>query len=232
MEIGFDVIGDLNLSPTDDFNWENKATSLYCIITGNISSDLTTVLNTLIHLSKYYQGIFYNIGTLEYIGASDSQERTIEILEIVKNIPNIACLHHHVVIIDGVAIIGVNGWDQDSIVREPFATNFRRMKYEDINYLTRSVEKLQKYLDVTKILIVSSAVPKKELYFGEAPEHLYKEPIDLDYCIDYDTEIKISKWVFGTYGKDVDITLNNINYVSNPYNKDKPYFAKRVNISP
>jgi hypothetical protein len=35
MKIGFDLISDLNLSPNDSFNWENKATSLYCIIAGN-----------------------------------------------------------------------------------------------------------------------------------------------------------------------------------------------------
>ena len=37
IDIGFDVISDLNLKRNDSFNWENKATSLYCILSGNIS---------------------------------------------------------------------------------------------------------------------------------------------------------------------------------------------------
>ena len=51
--IGFDLISDLNLSPEDSFNWEGKATSLYCIIAGNISEDLRTIKQTLSHLSKF-----------------------------------------------------------------------------------------------------------------------------------------------------------------------------------
>ena len=34
IDIGFDIIGDLNLEPNDSFNWEDKPTSLYCILTG------------------------------------------------------------------------------------------------------------------------------------------------------------------------------------------------------
>ena len=45
-DIGFDIISDLNLQPDDSFNWENKATSLYCIVAGNNSSDLRTVIQS------------------------------------------------------------------------------------------------------------------------------------------------------------------------------------------
>ena len=56
-DIGFDVISDLNLSAEDSFNWEGKATSLYCIVAGNVSSDLRTVLQTLTHVGRFYQGV-------------------------------------------------------------------------------------------------------------------------------------------------------------------------------
>ena len=232
MEIGFDIIGDLDLSPDDLFDWENKATSLYCVITGNISKDLRTILNTLVHLSRHYQGIFYNIGTLEYSGATDSVERTLEILDICKNIPNVAVLHHHVVIIDGIAILGANGWDQDSIVDEPYATNFRLMRFEDINYLNASIEKLQKYLDVTNILVVTSAVPNESLYFGQAPQSIKDQQVQLSYCLGTDTEMKVTKWAFGTYNKEVDTVIEGIHYVCNPHTKDMPYWAKRIKIIP
>ena len=74
--IGFDLISDLNLYPEDSFNWEGKATSLYCIIAGNISEDLRTIKQTLSHLSKFYQGIFYTLGSLEYHNTSDIVKRT------------------------------------------------------------------------------------------------------------------------------------------------------------
>ena len=36
IDIGFDIIGDLNLEPNDSFNWIDKPTSLYCILTGTL----------------------------------------------------------------------------------------------------------------------------------------------------------------------------------------------------
>jgi len=230
MEIGFDVIGGLDLSPDEEFDWENKATSLYCIITGNISSDIDTVIKTLLKLSQHYQGVFYNLGTLEYTGVIDSNQRTHELLEICKKIPRVAVLHHHVVIIDGVAIIGANGWEQNSIIHEIYASHYRRLKYEDIAYLSKSIEKLQKYLDVRKIIVVSNAVPNKNLYFGQAPDHVADDPVHLDYCLNNDTEMKVTHWAFGTYDKEVDTKISNINYISNPYTKSQPYWAKRIKI--
>ena len=63
IDIGFDIIGNLNLEPNDSFNWIDKPTSLYCILTGNVSSDMKTVTQTLVHLSQQYQGVllFYII---------------------------------------------------------------------------------------------------------------------------------------------------------------------------
>jgi hypothetical protein len=77
---------------------------------------------------------------------------------------------------------------------------------------------------------VSNSVPKKELYFGEVPDY-YDEQVQLDFGLNADTESKVTNWVFGTYEKIVDTTLNNINYVNNPYYKIKPYWAKRITIS-
>ena len=45
-----------------------------------------------------------------------------------------------------------------------------------------------------------------------------------------DLESKISHWAYGSYGKIVDTKLDSINYLSNPYNKKNPYWAKRIDI--
>jgi hypothetical protein len=231
MEIGFDVISDLYLNPDDSFNWEGKATSLYCIIAGNISSDLRTIFQTLSHLSKFYQGIFYTLGPLEYKNSKSKKLRTVEITDIVQPLRNVAILHHHVVIIDGIAVLGANGWEGTSKDIGTVLVNDRdENKYEDISYLSKSVERLQRHLDVKKILLITNAVPKNELYFGEIPEYV-DEQINLDYCLNNDTEFKISNWVFGSYKKPVDTTIDGVNYINNPYFHQRPYWAKRLSIS-
>jgi len=53
MIFGFDVISDLNLSENDNFDWEGKPTSLYCVLAGNISSDLTVLYKTVNILVNY-----------------------------------------------------------------------------------------------------------------------------------------------------------------------------------
>ena len=230
MNIGFDVISDLNLAPDECFNWEGKSTSLYCIIAGNISNDLRTIHQTLLHLSRLYQGVFYTAGSLEYEGATNIPERTTEIFKICKTIRNVAYLHNHVVIIDGIAVVGTNGWYNptfDNILLSAEELDIER--YEDIGYLGSSLERLQLHLDVKKIVIVSHSVPGEELFFGEEPDNIHTiAPLKL--ALIKDSEAKVTNWIYGTYNKTVDITLDNINYVNNSYYKRKPYWAKRIVI--
>ena len=107
LDIGFDIISDLNLEPNDNFNWEDKATSLYCILSGNISSDVQTMVNVLSHLSRFYQGVFYTPGLLEYDSSplQNINQRTSDIQNIAKKLPNVILLHHNIVIVDGVAVV-------------------------------------------------------------------------------------------------------------------------------
>ena len=133
MTIGFDVISDLNLSSEDSFNWEGKATSLYCIIAGNISNDLRTIHQTLLHLSRFYQGVFYTLGSLEYDGVIDIDKRTEDLGRLCRTIKNVAVLHHHVVIIDGIAIAGANGWYGNTIPSDlETEVKIEAQRHEDI----------------------------------------------------------------------------------------------------
>lgn len=224
MKIGFDFISDLNLSSEDSFNWEDKATSLYCVVAGNISSDMGVLLNTLHYLSRFYQGIFYIPGALEYTNAESTEKRTDEIANVCNQISCVALLYHHVVLIDGIAILGANGWHTDSVT-EQVEVN----RYSDLVYLKNSIQKLQKHLDVKKIFVLTSAVPSNDLYFGETPKNLKGVP-ELVITLLADMESKVSHWGFGTYGKIVDTTLNGVNYFNNPYNNSSPYWAKRIDI--
>lgn len=230
MDIGFDVISDLRLNPEECFNWEGKQTSLYCLVPGNISSDLRTVLQTLAHLSKLYQGVFYTPGSLEYSDTADITVRTEHIVNICSKIKNVAVLHHNVVLIDGVAVIGANGWGVDSNDFPDISTQIDNARIEDIAYLYKGIEKLQRHLDVKKILVITNAVPDKSLYFGQEPEFL-QHTIPIINALETDTEQKVSHWVYGTYDKTVDTTRNNISFVNNGYYKKSPYWAKRITVN-
>lgn len=229
--IGFDLISDLNLSPEDSFNWEGKATSLYCIIAGNISEDLRTIKQTLLHLSKFYQGIFYALGSLEYHNSPDINKRTEEIHKTCRSVRNLAMMHHHVVVIDGIAVVGANGWYGDSIVTDDGVDEILEIhRNEDILYLKNTIDRLQKHLDVKKIIVVSNSVPSLDLYFGEHPLTIDTQ-LNLSIALLADTESKVSHWLYGTYGKVVDTNINNINYVNNSYFKRNPYWAKRIAVT-
>ena len=228
MKIGFDVISDLNLLPDEQFSWEGKATSLYCIIAGNISNDLRTIHQTLLHLSHFYQGVFYTAGTLEYEGVSNISTRTDELVKLCKTIRNLAYLHNHVVIIDGVAIVGINGWyDINFNYTLLNSAAIESERYEDIGYLSNTLEKLQLHLDVKKIIIVSHSPPGPELYFGQVPDQIETIP-SLQLALIKDLENKITHWIYGKYDKTVDTVIDNINYVNNSYYKRNPYWAKRI----
>jgi hypothetical protein len=230
MKIGFDIISDLNLGPDEHFDWEGKATSLYCIIAGNISNDLRTIHQILLHLSHFYQGVFYTAGTLEYEGVSHIPTRTNEIYNLCKTIRNVAYLHNHVVVLDGIAIVGTNGWfvtDYSNYLLS--STDIDNERYEDLSYLGNSIEKLQLHLDVKKIVIISHSTPGHELMFGEEPDDIYSiAPLKL--ALIKDLEAKVTHWIYGQYNKSVDTVIDNINYINNSYYKRNPYWAKRIEI--
>lgn len=227
MEIGFDLISDLDLGPEDSFNWEGKATSLYCLVAGNVSNDLRTIFQTLSHLSRFYQGIFYVPGLTEYKNTVDFDIRTREIETLVKKLPKVVLLYHHVVIIDGIAILGVNGFNADN----PDDIDMRLVKarLDDIAYLNNSVAKLQTHLDVKQIMVMTACIPRKELYFGKVPDHV-DDHLYPDYCFQSDTEMKITHWVYGGSDTMTETVYNSVTYLNNPYKKKGPYWPKRVNL--
>lgn len=228
MIIGFDLISDLNLSPDNNFNWENKATSLYCLIAGNISFDIKTVALVLHNLSHHYQGVFFVPGALEFENAENYKFRITELQRICKKIQNVVLLYHHVVIIDGVAVLGCTGWYGNEYESD-FEINYKVGKFDDLIYLKNSLEKLQKHLDVKKIIVITNAVPNEKLYFSEIPELLKILP-DLSMIKEGDSENKISHWAYGSYNKLVDTIIDNVNFVCNPFNNTNMYYAKRIDI--
>lgn len=231
MNLSFDLISDLNLTPGDKFVWEGKVTSLFCVIPGNISSDLAIVKKTLTYLAELYQGIFYIDGATEHLNIFQRSERITQLEKICKNINNTVYLHDNVIIVNGVAILGINGWygnytkamgALDSIRLDAF-------RQEDLVYLHESIKRMQLHPEVKHILILSASVPSRELYFGE--HTAINDSMSPTVSLLGDTEKKVTHWAFAGSNKKVDVTINDINYLSNPRTTTEPYWAKCIPIN-
>jgi hypothetical protein len=230
MIFGIDIISDLNLSENDIFDWEGKPTSLYCVLAGNISSDLTVLYKTVKHLSKLYQGVFYIDGFLENNDINDKDRVVGEIFKLFSKLKNVVYLHDNVVVVENIALVGVNGWYGVNANSEEDSLNLKIHRYADIAYLEKTIEKLQLHMDVKNIIIISNGVPLPDIYFGEYPEDFDHEEINLANILESDTEDKVTTWVFGSHKKIVDTNINGINYFNNPCYNNSPYYPKRINI--
>ena len=100
---------------------------------------------------------------------------------------------------------------------------------EDVSYIGSSLEKLQLHLDVKKIIVVTNCTPAPNLFFGEIPTNL-DDQIPITQVLKQDTEQKVSHWIYGSYDKSVDTTIDNINYINNSYYGRRPYWPKRIDI--
>jgi hypothetical protein len=229
MVVGFDIISDLELSYKNKLDWEGKPTSLFCIVAGNITNDFKVLEETLEHLSAQYHGVFFIDGSRE-IGSLVLQASKIDqIAKIASKIKNVVYLHNNVVIVDGIALVAVNGWygnytpiDSDDEIRLVYHS------HGDQDYLHTTIEKLQLHVDVKKIVIVSSCVPCADLFYGEEPN--LPDYVGLNAALINDTENKIVTWIYGNSNKMVDTNINGINYVNNACFSNNPYWPKRIEI--
>ena len=93
MSLSFDIISDLYLTTNSVFDWNDKPTSLFCLVAGNISTNIFVVQKTLRHLSTIYHGVFYIDGSLENSEVINRDNRVEEISKICSAIPKVVYLH-------------------------------------------------------------------------------------------------------------------------------------------
>jgi len=224
-----DLISDLNLTDTDIFEWTGKQTSLFCVVAGNISNNLKVLERTLTHLGDNYRGVLFIDGSLEHDNLQDYYTRVQEIKEICSKINNVVYLHNHVVVLNGIAFVGCNGWygnrKQSNCIEElEYLENYRS---EDISYVSMSIRKLQHSEDVKKIVIVSNSIPSDYLTFN-SPNVKFPKELNLSLSLLFDNEHKIDKWLFGTNDMSIDVTLSDRQYVNNPVISGLVYQPKRI----
>jgi len=228
--LSFDIISDLHLSTKDQFDWTDKPTGLFCLLAGNISNNIFVLQRTLKHLSTMYHGVFFIDGVLENIDIENRNHRIDELSKMCSEISKVVFLHNNVVVLDGVAILGINGWYKNHNNHSSISSDFqiKSHRYEDLAYLEKTLEKLQLHVDVKKIILISSCVPNENLYFGQSPN--VRDDIPPNHFLYKDTEHKVKTWVFGGHDKSIDLVDNNIRYINNPCDNKNLYYPKRIEV--
>ena len=260
MTFAFDLISDLHVETWDKFNWAGQATSPVCVVAGDIARNIDLTVETLAHLGECYQAVFYIDGNDEHRYQLDNLDQNYnELANKLANIKNVVFMREHVVVINGVAIIGTNGWwsydfdlkvdtDQTRLwfqdayqVGNVAADNISSAAYNDAAYLISSVKKLQTHPDVRSIVIVSHTVPapwlvEHDIKLSESWRFNTTGNPHLELALNEDTEHKIHTWCFGHYHQPVDRIANGIRYTNNCRGRgdtewcQRPYYPKRIEI--
>ena len=239
MTFAFDLISDLHIETWGEFAWTGCATSPVCVVAGDIGSDRTQVLKALAHLGQCYQAVFYTDGNDEHLLGLDNLGASYrEFIAQIDRIPNVVYLQDNVVIVDGVGILGTNGWwgfDFDlSIDSEQSALwcqetynlsstttkTIARLSRTDAAYMAASVKRLQTHRDVKKIVMVTHTVPDPALIAhdigldGSMRMNVMGNRLMMQ-ALAADTEHKIHTWCFGHYHGSVDQTRSGVRFVNN-----------------
>lgn len=259
MQISFDLISDLWLD-NNQLDWSLQATSPICVVAGNVAGDRKTVIDFLTHLSSCYQQVLYIDGDAEHKNYLFELERSLRDLKNqIAKIKNVQFLVDNVVIINGVAFVGTNGWwsfDFDPCVdatqtAQWYLSNLTQpcdieqiilSSLNDAAYLGHAIEKLQILPDVRKIVVVSHTVPTPTLIehdvdlIGSYKFNVMGNQL-LDRARNLDTESKITTWCFGHYHGSVDQSINQVQYVNNCRGQlgsnqyQYAYYAKKIVVS-
>lgn len=240
MALAFDLISDLHIDTwPEPFDWTDRATSPYCVVAGDISKDRSAVIQTLSHLGRCYQAVFYIDGNDEhrdYMEDLDGSYRSLA--RQLAPLKNVVYLQDNVAVVDNIAFVGTNGWwgwDFDMTV-DPTESALRyqdkhalssdaikrltRMSNQDSTYLISSVKRLQTHNDVKKIVVVTHTVPNPALIEHDITlDGTYKfNQMGNSYigtAFEHDTERKIHTWCFGHYHGSVDQIRNEARFVNN-----------------
>ena len=252
MSLAFDLISDLHIDTWGEFNWEGQATSPVCIVAGDVARDRGTVTRTLNHLGKCYQAVFYIDGNEEHTEQlEDLGSSYKDLVRKINRLPNIVYLQDNVVVVDGVAILGTNGWwgydfdlgidaDQaDQWAQEKYnltssaTKSISRMSNTDASYMIASVQRLQRHNDVKKIVMVTHTVPDPALIAhdieleGSMKFNVMGNRLMMQ-AMAQDTENKIHTWCFGHYHGSIDQTRSGIRFVNNCRGRGNTRYSQHV----
>lgn len=262
MKIAFDLISDLHVEtwPSEP-DFFGQATSMLCLVAGDISRDRKKVVKTLKHLGQCYRAVFYIDGNDEHRHTLDDLGHSYRsLVKEIQNIPKVTFLQDHVAIADGVAFLGTNGWwtfdmdpnlDYDHSkqwfqdhyeINATAVNNVETMALNDYAYLAKSVDRLQTHQDVKKIVILTHTVPNVNLIMHDidlAGKYRLNSMGNshMPKVLQKDTEHKVAVWCFGHYHNDIDSNIDGVRFINNYRGRgDTPwsksvYYPKRIELS-
>lgn len=240
MEFAFDLISDLHLETwNESVDYSGRATSAHCVVAGDVSCDRSQLIKFLRHLGQCYQGVFYIDGNDEHKTHMDNLGHSYRDLAIkIARLPNVVYLQDNVIVVNGVALVGTNGWwsfDLDLTVNpeearqwlqhkegysEGIVAQIRKAATTDANYMISSIRRLQTHGDVKKIVVITHTVPRGDLI---AHDPMIVDTLKFNCmgnrymkaALDIDTERKIHTWCFGHYHNKVDQYRDGVRWVNN-----------------
>jgi predicted phosphodiesterase len=240
MQFAFDLISDLHVETwPHKIDFQGQATAPVAVIAGDISSDRDIMFATLENLGKSYQAVFYVDGNDEHSEFLDNLSTGYRTLARQLNkINNVVYLQDNVIVIDGVAILGTNGWwgfdfdltvdpeqtmawyQQRRGISEAAAKSIRKMSTQDASYMISSVKRLQTHADIKRIVMVTHTVPDPALIEHDIElEGKYRFNCMgnryMMQALAADTEKKIHTWCFGHYHGSVDQVRSGVRFVNN-----------------
>jgi len=260
MTFAFDLISDLHVETWEPLDWHGQATSPVCVVAGDVAKTVDLTVETLQHLSKCYQAVFYIDGNDEHRWQlNDLDQSYQEITDKISNIKNVVYMRDNVVVINGVAILAANGWwsfdfdptidlDQARAHTQEYyqipvsaIDSMSLAAYNDAAYLINSVKKLQTHPDVQSIVMVTHTVPapwlvEHDIELSSSWRFNTTGNPHLALALENDTEHKIHTWCFGHYHQPVDRIANGIRYTNNCRGRgdtkwcQRPYYPKRIEI--
>jgi predicted phosphodiesterase len=258
MQFAFDLISDLHLETWEqDINWDSFPTSPYAVVAGDICRDIDLLVTTLKNLTNKYQAVFYIDGNDEHVCQFDTLNISYaRIKKKLSTIDRLVYLQDNVAVINGVAIIGTNGWwgfdldltidpedtkrwwiekwqTESEIVSRATADTIQDLSRSDATYLISSINKLQTHMDVKNIVVVTHTVPHSGLIRHDIDlDGSYKfntmGNTHMELVLEADRMKKITTWCFGHYHGSVDQTHNNVRYVNNCRGRGGSLWAKHV----
>lgn len=260
MTFAFDLISDLHMESWPEFNWEHQPTSQFCVVAGDVAQDHTLLIDALEHLGKCYRAVFYIDGNDEHRNRyNEIGENYKDLVKNTHGIPNVVYLQDNVVLIDGVAILGTNGWwtwDFDLNIDAEQCSQWFCEKVKcnrhvpsvitsiattDARYIASSVNRLQTHPDVKKIVLVTHTVPDSSLIshdislVGDYRHNCMGNSL-ISQALAVDYERKISHWCFGHYHSKVDRYIDGVRFVNNCRGrsdsewKQSVYFPLRIEV--
>lgn len=230
LEYSVDLISDLWLDDSDQFDWTGKSTSLFCVVTGNISSCHKKITDVLHHLGQVYRGVLYIDGTIEHGDYRNYAENIEELAALCKPIENVIYMHNHVVILNSIAFIGINGWYGQHLRTTNFqeAMLINSLNNDDVTYLGNTIRGLQLHKDAKKLVVISNSIPSTHFTYGAVDDYI--DGLEPGLALTMDTDHKVTHWLFGGSQILCDTEYHGRRYVNNPAVKGQPYWPKRIVI--